>query len=94
MRAEGVPGLVVGYQNVHRYPLFRHKIAYGSQGFPWVSGNGVSSVSYDIGSCPVAEHLHNHSFLGINICLNDYAVADVELVIAAFRKVWNQRAGL
>jgi hypothetical protein len=43
---------------------------------------------------PVAERLHNETFLGINICLNDYGAADVELVVEAFRKVWSQLGAL
>ena len=31
----GVTGLLEGYQNIHLNPLFRHRIAYGTSGFPW-----------------------------------------------------------
>jgi len=90
LRAEGVPGLMNGYQNVHLYPLFQHKIAYGTQGFPWNSPYVSRDISYARGICPVAEKLHSQTFLGINICLNDYAEEDVELVVKAFKKVWSQ----
>jgi dTDP-4-amino-4,6-dideoxygalactose transaminase len=42
LRAEGVPALVVGYQNLHMLPMFRHKIAYGTKGFPWTRLSLVS----------------------------------------------------
>lgn len=89
LRAEGVPGLMSGYQNVHLYPLFQQRIAYGTRGFPWTSPHCEREVSYARGICPVAEQLHAHTFLGINICLNDYSDADVQQVVAAFEKVWH-----
>ena len=88
LRAEGVPGLISGYQNVHLYPLFQQRIAYGTGGFPWNSPYASREIRYDRGICPVAEDLHARSFMGINICLNDYEAEDVEQVVAAFRKVW------
>ena len=88
LRAEGVPGLMNGYQNVHLYPLFQKRIAYGTRGFPWSSPYCGREVRYERGICPVAEKLHAQTFLGINICLNDYSPADVKQVTGAFQKVW------
>ena len=90
LRAEGVPGLVSGYQNVHLYPLFQQRIAFGTQGFPWTSSFCEREISYERGICPVAEGLHAQTFLGINICLNDYSSDDVAQVLGAFKKVWGQ----
>jgi perosamine synthetase len=90
LRAEGVPALMAGYQNLHLLPLFRNKIAYGTKGFPWNSPYCTSDVQYVPGLCPTAEKLHNETFLGINICLNELPPADVALVVAAFNKVWAQ----
>ena len=33
LRAEGVPGIVGSYQNLHLLPMFKHKVAYGTGGF-------------------------------------------------------------
>jgi perosamine synthetase len=88
LRAEGLPGIMNGYQNVHLYPLFQNRIAYGSKGFPWNSPYCEREVSYAHGICPVAEKLHSETFMGINICLNDYSSDDVKVVIGAFEKVW------
>lgn len=90
LRAEGLPGIMDGYQNVHLYPLFQQRIAYGTKGFPWTSPYCDRDVSYALGTCPVAEKLHAETFLGINICLNDYSSEDIKLVISAFEKVWGQ----
>jgi dTDP-4-amino-4,6-dideoxygalactose transaminase len=88
LRAEGVPGLVVGYQNLHRLPMFRHRIAYGTRGFPWTSPYASREVSYDKGICPVAEELHDAGFMGLSLCMCEYPAADVDLLLEAFRKVW------
>jgi len=90
LRAEGVPSLMAGYQNLHLLPMFRHKIAYGTKGFPWTSPYCTSDVQYGPGVCPTAEKLHNETFLGINICMNELPPEDVALVVAAFHKVWSQ----
>lgn len=89
LQAEGVPGLFGGYQNLHRLPMFRHKIAYGTGGFPWTAPFCSRPVDYSLGTLPVAEHLHAHTFMGMNLCMCEYREADVEQVIGAFRKVWS-----
>ena len=90
LRAEGVPALMAGYQNLHLLPMFRHKIAYGRAGFPWRSPYAGREISYGPGTCPVAEELHAQSFFGISLCMFEFHSADVELVVEAFRKVWSQ----
>ncbi|GIZ51296.1 DegT/DnrJ/EryC1/StrS family aminotransferase [Noviherbaspirillum aridicola] len=94
LRAEGVPALVPGYQNLHLLPLFRNKIAYGRRGFPWNSPYCSREINYGPGLCPVAEELHARSFLGINLCMYEYHPEDVELIVSAFRKVWSNLSSL
>ena len=88
LAAEGVSGLASGYVNVHMLPMYQKKIAYGSTGFPWSSDICKRDVNYAKGICPVAEELHDTSFLGFAMCLHDLSEADVDLIVAAFRKVW------
>ncbi len=88
LAAEGVTGLSVGYQNVHLLPMYQKKIAYGSSGFPWNSDICKRDVDYSKGICPVAEELHDSSFLGMAMCLYDLTEEDVDLIVAAFVKVW------
>lgn len=90
LRAEGVPSLLVGYQNLHLLPMFRNRIAYGRRGFPWTSPYCAREIAYGPGLCPIAEALHAENFLGINLCMHEYEPADVDLIVAAFRKVWGQ----
>jgi len=89
LRAEGVTGLFEGYQNIHLNPLFRHRIAYGTLGFPWKGlSAGDSNVFYDVGLFPVAEPLHQHAFMGLNLCVHAFSDDESDAVIEAFRKVW------
>lgn len=88
LRAEGVPGIVSGYQNIHFLPLFRNKIAYGTKGFPWNSVYCTNNIEYGPGLCPVAEDLHARTFMGINLCMYEFFSEDIELIVAAFNKVW------
>lgn len=88
LRAEGVPSIGGGYVNVHLLPMYQKKIAYGSRGFPWVPEVYKGAVRYAKGICPVAEELHESSYIGIEICAHHYTPADVDLMVRAFRKVW------
>lgn len=90
LQAEGVTGLANGYQNVHLLPMFQKKVAYGSHGFPWTSDICHREVSYAKGICPVAEKLHDETYLGFAMCLHDLSDSDVDLIASAFHKVWAQ----
>ena len=89
LEAEGISGLCPGYTNIHMLPIFQKKIAYGSKGFPWNSDICKRDVSYDKGICPVAEDLHDNSFLGYEMGAHDLSHDDVCSMIEAFKKVWN-----
>lgn len=89
LTAEGVTGLAAGYVNVHLLPMFQMKMAYGSNGFPWSSDICKRDVDYSKGICPVAEELHETSYLALAMCLHDLSDQDVDLIVTAFCKVWN-----
>lgn len=89
LQAEGITGLGVGYTNVHLLPMYQKKIAYGSSGFPWTSEICKRDVSYAKGICPVAEKLHDETYLALAMCLHDLTDDDTDLIISAFRKVWS-----
>lgn len=88
LKAEGVP---VGnrYQNLHLLPMYQKKIAYGSKGFPWSAELCKRDVDYSKGICPVAEELNDSTYLGLGMCVYDLSDKDVDLLVAAFRKVWS-----
>lgn len=90
LEAEGVEGLSTKFANLHLLPLYQKKIAYGSSGFPWTSDICKRNVDYTKGICPVAEGLHDKSYLGFLMCLHEMRDSDVDLVIEALHKVWSQ----
>ena len=92
--AEGVPALSAKYQNLHMLPMYQKKIAYGSKGFPWTNEVCKREVSYAKGICPVAERLHESEFLGFGICSHEYKDEEVDMIIAAFQKVWRNLEAL
>ena len=84
----------VGYTNVHLLPIYQQKIAYGSRGFPWTSDICKREVDYRKGICPVAEKLHDETYLALAMCLHDLSGQDTDLIIDAFRKVWGNLEAL
>lgn len=89
LEAEGVQGLAAGYANIHRLPMYQKKIAYGRGGFPWTADFCKRDVSYAKGICPVAEDLHDRTYLGFEMCMNELKNEDIDLIVAAFKKVWS-----
>lgn len=87
LRAEGVPAIAEGYQNLHLLPIFRNRIAYGTKGFPWTLAE--REIHYGPGTCPVAEKLYAETFFGLNLCMFEYHDADIDAILTAFRKVWD-----
>jgi perosamine synthetase len=87
--AEGVPGLIQGYQNIHLFPLYQQKIAYGLCVFRWSSDICKRQVDYNKGICPVAEAYHDSFFLGMVMCLYEFSFSDIDLIVNAFKKVWS-----
>lgn len=94
LAAEGVPGVMPGYANIHLLPMYQRRIAHGASGFPWSGGCYSGEVSYDKGICPVAESLHEREFLGLEFCLHRYTAEEVDLVAQAFEKVWHHLPAL
>jgi perosamine synthetase len=88
LEAEGLMGLAAGYVNIHLLPMYQRKQAYGSNGFPWSSDICRRDVSYARGICPVAETLHDSTFLGFAMCLHQLSDTEVDAMVAAFKKVW------
>ena len=86
--AEGVPGLSKTFENVHLLPMYQKKVAYGNEGFPWNSSICKRDVSYAKGICPVAENLHDESYIGFQMCMFALSDNELDLLISAFKKVW------
>jgi dTDP-4-amino-4,6-dideoxygalactose transaminase len=89
LKAEGLEGIAEGYVNLHLLPMYQNKLAYGSKGFPWVSGIAHREVDYSKGICPVAEKLHFETFLEIEICRFELNDREIDLIVETFKKVFN-----
>jgi len=89
LRAEGIPGLFEGYQNLHLLPVFQQKRAFGTEGFPW-NHPSVSSIEYNYqkGICPIAESYHDERFFGVAITGLNLKPKHIHEMGRAFRKVW------
>ena len=88
LKAEGVTGLLEGYQNIHLNPLFRHRIAYGTSGFPWT---GLRSGTARFVMAQVFAQWQStciNVFIGLNLCAHAFTDDQVDAVIEAFEKVW------
>ena len=86
--SEGVP-IGNGYANLHLLPMYQNKIAYGSKGFPWIPEIYKGKVKYDKGICPVAEGLNDNRYMGIAMCAYEYSNKEIDSIIFAFKKVWD-----
>ena len=94
LEAEGVIGLTEGYANLHMLPMYQKKIAYGASGFPWSSEICKRQVSYAKGICPVAEELHEKTYIGFLMCIHQLNDEEVDLIVSAFKKVWTNLSAL
>jgi len=92
--AEGIQGLSKHYVNLHLLPLYQRKIAYGSRGFPWTSEVCKRDINYKKGICPVAERLQDQTYIGFEMCLFELSEKDINDIVKAFYKVWNNLESL
>jgi perosamine synthetase len=89
LEAEGVPAIGTSFANIHMLPMYQKKIAYGSRGFPWTSDICHRDIDYSKGICPVAESLQDSTYLGFQICMHEMSDIEVDLMVEAFHKVWD-----
>jgi dTDP-4-amino-4,6-dideoxygalactose transaminase len=89
LRAEGVPALSEGYQNLHMLSVFQNKSVYHNSKLPWSLNSNSQFISYEQGTFPISERLHNETFIGFGITGIDVNEEDVKLIGNAFHKVWH-----
>jgi perosamine synthetase len=89
LAAEGIP-VTEGYvAPLYRQPLYRERAA-GAFGDPRNAGSG----SYEDGTCPTCERMHDHEVLYHPLVHAGLAGDDIDDVVAAFRKVHARRGEL
>ena len=91
LNEEGFPNFTGYLPPLYWLPVFQNKIAIGDKGFPF---NLNPDISYEKGLCPVAENFHLNESLGFDIC--DILATDdqVDLMISAFHKVYENKEKL
>jgi dTDP-4-amino-4,6-dideoxygalactose transaminase len=88
LKAEGVPAIQEGYQNVHTLPLFTKELTYKGNPLPYSLLPRKRRKELSATTLPVAERLHQSDFVGINWCAKEFSDSEVHLLAKAFEKVW------
>ncbi len=83
--------ITCGYLSIHKQPMFQKKIAFGTKGYPWNSPLYNGNVTYDEGICPVTDQLNTKRLFHHDIMLPPLTQNDLDDVITAFTKVWENR---
>ena len=88
LKAEGVPALMGGYQNIHKLPLFAGQLAIGETGWPYSLLENRRREEISKTKLPTAESYHDKLFFAINLCAHNYDEGEINLISKAFLKVW------
>jgi len=89
LKAEGVP-IDGGYvEPIYLEPLYQNKIAFGKDGFPFTYEGYKGTLKYNKGLCPVTERMHYNEVMTTNICHANISREDLDDVLNAFEKVFN-----
>jgi len=86
LRDMDIPGLMAGYVNVHRLPMYERKIAFG-RSYPWNMAH--REINYGKDTCPVAEHLKDQSFVGVLISMYELTEQQCEFIAQNMVDTWN-----
>ena len=88
LEMEGFPHFTGYCKPLYHLPVFQKQVAFGNQGHPF---NINKNVNYEKTDCPVCEYMYQKAFIGFEPCAYDINDNDLDLLIAAFRKVYNQK---
>lgn len=88
LKAEGVPSLSPGYQNLHKLPLFAEQLTYRNNPLPYSLLPRKRAKELRSQKLATAENFHDKTFIGINWCAFQLTDGEVDLMIEAFNKVW------
>lgn len=79
--------IACGYTKpLYLYPLFQEKIAFGSKGYPFTLSK---NANYNKGICPIVEDIHENRLFTHELMRPTMSKEDMDDVIKAFVKVWN-----
>lgn len=84
----GCINISAGYENLHKYRIFRNLKSF-QNGYPW-KFNPNQKYTYQKGDCPVAENLHDYSYIGLQVSAYDLNSKDIEKIYLSFKNTWNE----
>jgi len=88
LRDESDVLLSYGYvKPLYLQPLYQEKIGFGKEGFPF----NLSDIEYPQGLCPLTEKMHNEVLVTHEFMRPGMSRKDMDDVIAAFNKVWENK---
>ncbi len=91
LREESAVLLSYGYvKPLYLQPLYQERVGFGDTGFPF----NQSTVQYTKGLCPVTEKMHNDLLISHEFMRPGMSHKDMDDVILAFEKVWNNKEEL
>ncbi|QQR49843.1 DegT/DnrJ/EryC1/StrS family aminotransferase [bacterium] len=71
--------------------IYQKKQVYGTSHYPWSLQAQGSEVSYAQGICPVTERMHEHELIIHELMRPGMTTHDLDDVVRAFEKVWENR---
>ncbi|MCP4704620.1 MAG: DegT/DnrJ/EryC1/StrS family aminotransferase, partial [candidate division Zixibacteria bacterium] len=92
-----IEGVLIGsgyVKPIYLEPMYQQKIAYGSNGFPFVGPHYDGEVNYSRGICPVVERMHFEELFCHEMMRPPTTHNDMDDLINAFCKVWEHREEL
>ncbi|MDP4176908.1 MAG: DegT/DnrJ/EryC1/StrS family aminotransferase [Bacillota bacterium] len=75
-------------------PMYQNLIAYGDKGCPFKCTMYKGELNYSKGICPVTERMHYEELFSMEFMLPSMTKNDMDDVIRAFNKVWENREEL
>ena len=91
LRDESQVLLSYGYvKPLYLQPLYQEKIGFGKEGFPF----NQTDIDYPKGLCPITEKMHNDLLVSHEFMRPGMSRADMDDVVSAFKKVWENRSEL
>ena len=89
LKAEGIPAIYEGYQNIHKLPLFVKEMTFKNNPLPYSLLPRKRRRELSSTHLEVAERLHRSEFVGINWCAKNFGDSEVRMMAKAFEKVWD-----
>jgi len=94
LKAEGIPVFEGYVEPIYLQPVYQQRIGFGRDGFPFTYPGYKGELHYEPGICPVTERLHFAELLYTNVCHANISEQDLNDVVTAFERVYDQRKNL